>query len=242
MDECASCLITGYTAQCERCARRSSISITEAAENCQLCKNDPLRTCTTRCAFASMFARMDLDQLRSTSALLDNNIRERQTNNHHTEPIRKQPHASVRSTIKHSALHPTINMNNTKATTTTTTLNTSATTVNTNKTTRNLHQPTPPDYKHSELHQNQAFYASNVSYMPTTPPPGTPPQLVFLAFWPKKHPRSYHYFDSCKQYANRKKPPSFITRLEAENTEGLSLCHYCKLHYEDPAHFTNMFT
>ena len=150
--------------------------------------------------------------------------------------------------------NPTAQNDNTTANSTTTTTKTT-TTANTSKitstatttattttnNTNNTHN-TPPVPRPHQQPPADAIYASDLPYTPSVVQEGELPELVHLAYWKSRQRRCYHYYASCKQYANKKRPASYITRIEAESMSELSACRHCVAHFGSKLAYPGMFT
>jgi hypothetical protein len=146
-----------------------------------------------------------------------------------------QPHRN-RLHITHHLPPPLARLVHFSNTATTTTLTTTTT-----NSTDNAHNTPPVPQPHLQPPAD-AIYASKLPYTPSVVREGELPELVHLAYWSSRQKRCYHYYASCKQYANRKRAASYITRSEAESKPELSACKYCVSHFGSKLAYPNMFT
>lgn len=258
MSTCATCHIAGINSPCVRCSIDDNNSIEDAAAQCTDCQTDPLGACTACCTFAPLFRRLTITQLGNTKDLLERIITNKQTPSQHkthqhhttsnTQNTQPQHAPKYDNKPQHAPNYKTDyasnhdnNQQQNQRTPHYGKQQQPNRTPNNNR--GSPQQPHNQDQHNSFTASNEQlknpipFYASHIPYTYTDITPGDRPNLVHLVYKKDKKPRSYHYYDKCPRYARRRNPAAYITRIEAEGTQKLSLCHSCSIQFAQ--HYPN---
>ena len=227
MSSCPACHVA-RSGTCANCAADDGDSIDESAETCHDCQastNGPCVMCST---FVPLFRRLSLRQIAVVNRLLQDSERKKES----ASPS-KQGQPQALPPVYPPTLQPQHHdaADNKSATTTT-----STSTQNNNN-----NYPIIPSAPDPTTSPSKAGHTSAVPEQPSIASGREPPELVHLAFWSSKQKRCYHYFASCKQYANKTRPASCIARTKAESMTELSLCTFCESHFRGERKHRNMF-